>query len=307
MAKNHIQKYAPPQRPRPIPVPEWKVWWTRIVRSAEAALVVAFLSLAFEFGDDIIYLSLFIAAAWVVAAASVATYESLDQTVAGWEVTSLNPNWIRLLAGVGFALILGVMAFAISHHAEARAALSSVALKQVPEALLEAQLKELTEIEELIGRQDEYYLREQFQLPEMLEHNVMYVISLFRREGGTTEERAEVDRFFAGGNLQVDLRFVRAGRMPGGTIMVFPRAGKICTIHLSEQYDERKARLGYFESSATMPASVRDSVRQFDATLDKDVNLIFDVLNDKYAEDPNNLYLNFDRMVASIRAYLKTD
>ena len=40
---------------------------------------------------------------------------------------------------------------------------------------------------------------------------------------------------------------------------------------------------------------MRSSLRQFDDTLDKDTHLMIDVLNDKYAEDPNNLYLNFDK------------
>ncbi len=138
--------------------------------------------------------------------------------------------------------------------------------------------------------------------------------------------------FLRGGNFQVDLKLVRTGGAPNGTVVMFPLAGKIFAINLSKEYVDRKALLRYFESSATIPASVRNSVRQFDATIDTGTRLILEVMSDKYAQAPNNLYLNFDRssgyfdtihnayfhrfislkpasdkVVASIRAYLKTD
>ena len=271
-------------------------------------------------------------AAWIVAATSVATYESLDQTVAAWEITSLKPNRVRLLSAAGFAVIFGVMTIAIHHHADTRDALASTPAKQVPEALFRVQLAELTAIEALIGGKDEYHLRREFQLSAILEYNVMDAIGLLRPDRETADQKAEVDRFFAGGNAQVDLRYVSVHRAPNGTITIFPLAGKIGAIHVSKRYVDRKALLSYFESSATIPAAVRDSLRQIDQTLDKDTRLMFDVLNDKYAEDPNNLYLNFDsstgyfdalgnayvdrliplkpasdKVIEAIRAYLKTD
>ena len=101
---------------------------------------------------------------------------------------------------------------------------------------------------------------------------------------------------------------------------------------VSRQYVYSRSLLRYFETSATIPAPVRKSLQRFGKTLDQDMVLMFDVLNDNYAQNPNILYLNFDRstdhfdtihndyfgritplkpaadkVVASIREYLKTD
>lgn len=332
MAKNNERTECTRARSDSILVPQWKIWWTRIIQSAELALLVALLSLAFEFGDDQIYLSLFIVCAWLVAAATVATYASLDQTVAAWKISSLTPNRVRSLAGVGFAVIFWTIGLAIHHHAGAHPARASVVLKELPNELFDVQLRELTQVADLIGGQDERHLRQEFQLADIFDHNVMQLAGFASPERETPEQGMEVDRFFAGGNTRFDFRFMRTATATNGGVTIFPVAGKIGAINLSRQNVYAKGLLRYFESSATIPTSVRDAIRQFDATLDKDERLMFDVLNEKYAENPNNLYLNFDRssgyfhtidndyihrliplkpaseeVVASIRAYLKTN
>jgi hypothetical protein len=106
--------------------------------------------------------------------------------------------------------------------------------------------------------------------------------------------------------------------------------GKVAIINTPKQYATHKARLLPSESSADLPSAVRTAVSDFDQTLDKDTTILLETLNDKLAENRDNIIYDHDvrspywrtvdnaywarfiqlkpkadRIVAAMRAYLK--
>jgi hypothetical protein len=164
----------------------------------------------------------------------------------------------------------------------------------VPDALINAQLHELHSLNEFLVDKDENALRDLFTFPDTLHFNIKMVKRTIAPTRVTKEDSAKIDKYFVHGNGHVDLRFAQLVRTPQGLNVVKLIPNKVAIIATPAQYATSKNKLFTYESSSELPSSVRDAVRQFDRTVDDNLTLMFDVLNERLPEDPNNILLDHE-------------
>jgi hypothetical protein len=206
------------------------------------------------------------------------------------------------------------------------------AASKAPEVLFDAQLQELNDLESFIGRKDEMELRILFDYPNMLRFNIALVTRSIAPQLVSPTESAEINTYNAAAKGMLDARFGRLIRPEKGALQFIGNPGEVFIVNVSDKYLANKAKLFSYESSAEMPPTVRDAVTEFDNTLQANTTSLFDVLNQNLKEDPNNVFHDTDqnsryfavtssrywsqfallrpkadKVVNSIRAYLKTD
>jgi hypothetical protein len=179
-------------------------------------------------------------------------------------------------------VLIGIIGFAIDIH-------DYYSHPAVPEALLATQLQELKDLQNFIGNKDENELQDLFAFRDTLYFNIELAKQRMEPSQVPASESQAIDRYFAGGNARIDLRYVAVGRDAAGTVVVNMIPGKIGIINTSKQFALNRAKLFTFESSLDLPSEIRNSVRDFDKTLDDNMALMLVVMNEQFAGDPNSI------------------
>lgn len=167
-------------------------------------------------------------------------------------------------------------------------------------ALYEAQLKELRDLDNFIGKKDEHNLRELFDFNRTVRFNVLlakHQLAPSRVPQPLLDEMSEV---FKGGNGQLERRFVRMKEVEG-TIEFEAIPGTIGLMNTTKRYAEALNSLKEFETSAIMPSDVKSKITLFRTAVEDNISLMFGVLNGRLSSNKNNLLEAEDPM--SKRAY----
>jgi hypothetical protein len=109
--------------------------------------------------------------------------------------------------------------------------------------------------------------------------------------GLSPDETKEIDKFFAGGQAQIDIRYAKLSNVNNAAH--YERIpGKFGLINLSKKYAENLKRLNEFVASAMIPDDVAKALANFRDTVTADTSLIFDVINDCFQANPNQVFQN---------------
>ena len=154
-----------------------------------------------------------------------------------------------------------------------------------------AQLEQMREIDIFIGTKDENELRQTFDLQNMIKYNTLMAKGQLFPGSLSPKEGKEIDDFFAGGQAQIDVRYAKLTNVNNAAR--YERIpGKFGLINLSKKYAESLRRLNEFVASAMIPDDAKKALSDFRDTLVADTSLIFDVINDCFQTNPNQVFQN---------------
>jgi hypothetical protein len=157
-------------------------------------------------------------------------------------------------------------------------------------ALYEVQLAELREIDKFVGIKNEWQLRDTFDFIDMIKFNIRFAKNMLFPNSVPAQQLQELDAFFAGGLGILNYQHGTWARRPdGGAANFVPFPGKVFALNQSAKQAEAVSRLHQYESSSTVPADVRERLKEFSATVDQNVTLMFEVINERTSKNKNNL------------------
>jgi hypothetical protein len=160
-------------------------------------------------------------------------------------------------------------------------------------ALLVSQ--EINELMQFLGPREESQLENLFDFRNMADFNAQWAKKDKAPELVTKEEELVISKYLSGGGGLVDGRFGRLSRAHEGVWDLEEEGSSIAKIATSKRYVENKNKLSQFSASPYLPSdAIRAAVKELDQTVQDDVLLLFDVLNEQLRRDPNNVFYNGD-------------
>lgn len=151
--------------------------------------------------------------------------------------------------------------------------------------LFEAQLAELSELDQFIAWKNEFELRETFDLPNILRFNVR-----LQRAEMIGQRDHDAERFFENGAARITLTKVVIRPSPtGGAHQMEPIPGHIYCINISEKYVNNRRKLAQFADSIMLPSEVIDMVKALDATIERNSELMVEVLDERFRSNRRNI------------------
>ena len=184
--------------------------------------------------------------------------------------------------------VLGVGFFALFESQEEKAVTPKP--NRIPGPLLTSQIEEIKRLQDFIGGKGETELRELFDIPGMMKFNIRLAKSQLAPQATTREEMAETDEFFheGKGTINISHGYGKIIHTPNG-VRYEAVPGKTGLLNFSKKRITNEEILTNFESSAQMPSKIRVALKAFHKALSDNMDVLFDVINEKFAEDPRNL------------------
>ena len=160
--------------------------------------------------------------------------------------------------------------------------------RAIPDPLLASQIQELKLLQEFIGGKNEGELWELFDLQGITRYNIRRAKTAISETALSPEEAAEINEFFKDGQANLDARYCKVIRTKGG-FHTEPIPGKLGILNLSKKYVTGRQMLAKFQSSAQLPPSVQDAVKELDVAVATNVAVLLDVINERLADKPNEV------------------
>jgi hypothetical protein len=156
----------------------------------------------------------------------------------------------------------------------------------LPSRLIDNQVLELQTIDRFIGVKDEYALHLLFDFHRIFVYNVKHYRDEFLFGATPQRDTNEIEGVFAGGEGRADSRYSKF--LPAESrIELLP--GKIDMIKLTAQYVQNRNELASMIRSAATPTPVISALQEFDQAVENNTLLIFEVLNERLADDQQNI------------------
>lgn len=201
-------------------------------------------------------------------------------------IKCVNRVWVRRVAVGACVVVVGTGLYRMDVWLRIPEASS-------PDALFQAQLSELEQLENFIGTKNEMELREVFGFRKLLSVTLQIWRSGFAPDKYTPEEMKAIDTYIKSNVSEADTRFgvvSRKGNVPNFAV----NKGAVAIITLPKEYVDGRAILVRFESSIKLPATVRSALLELDQTITNNTSLLFDVMNEKVSQNPDNLIFDGD-------------
>ena len=169
------------------------------------------------------------------------------------------------------------------------------------DTLFKAQLAELGQLEDFVGTKNESELQEVFGFQKLVEVNLWIQRSGRAPDKYTPGELNAINAYIRSSVNQADTRFGIYSD-EGGKATFTANKGAVAAITLPREYLAGRATLAKFESSMTLPSTVRSALLELDQTITSNTSLLFDVFNEKVNENPDSLILYNDSQSKFFRA-----
>jgi hypothetical protein len=203
-------------------------------------------------------------------------------------VISLRPEyeWLQpsFLGGMGFCLAASVVCFSWPLLTRSR-----------NPTLLQAQISAFDRIQQFFGSLDESGLRFLFDLPNMLRFNILLTRRDLQKNGFQTNLSTEIDNYFNGGQGRIVARYVNIRNAPSKVFEFEQIPGKIGVLNTSKKFIESRQRLADLLASAVLPTKVQYALRDFDTTIEQNLELMIDVLNERFSHNPDEFIFAEDQ------------
>jgi hypothetical protein len=164
----------------------------------------------------------------------------------------------------------------------------------VPSPLLTSQLHELDDLQDLIAGKSEYDLKQTFDFIKMAEFNIALAIKYFAPTEVSAEHLAKINEYFSNGEAVYDLDYCLMAKNTNGASKMIFIPGKLPAINISQTYISNRKKLIKLESSADIPPKIVTAIKNFDDTMQRNIVILIEVINEKTAEDINNLIYDND-------------
>lgn len=204
-------------------------------------------------------------------------------------------GWVRPTIGIA-VMVIGLLyvVWEVAPLIRKRGLISKAHDEPRPDAaLLSAQLKLLEQIDAFIGTKDESALREIFDLPGMLKYNIKLSRRSFAPKLVSSSESKEIDRYWKGGQARIDTRFALLSKV-NDRVHLEHIPGKIGIINSSAKYVESRRQLTNLSSSSLLPSTVTAALKDFEKTIEDNMTLMVESLNESFASDPRYIFESDD-------------
>lgn len=234
--------------------------------------------------------NIYIAAACWVAAAILFVYSIRDFLPLEWLKEIIPPKSMVFIKQhpVVCLTIISIIIIAIIDCGIYWRVNTKVRVAKTKDALFNAQLKELQELDDFIGKKDENALRETFDFYNILKFNIKIARRGLAPKLVTPEESDEIDKFFEGGRSIINLKYVKVDANDPARMQLIP--GKIGLLNISKKYIESRRLLVQFYSSSQLPVEIVNTLKDFDKAIKDNTNLMIEVLNERLADNIENIF-----------------
>jgi hypothetical protein len=225
-----------------------------------------------------------------------------------WLPMTDEPLWTRSLIGVGVGIVaLGGLPWGLN-WIEKRENSGTISTKSPPAprppmgtpanaevnssapepnpTLLQAQIAAFEKVQQFFGGLDESGLRYLFDFPNMLRFNILFIRRDLQKNNFPAELSTEMNNYFNGGQGTISLRYANVRATPSKVMHVEWIHGKIGVINTSRKFIESRQILADLLASTVLPSQVQESLREFDKTIQENIELMFDVLNERFSHNP---------------------
>jgi len=172
--------------------------------------------------------------------------------------------------------------------------------------LLEAQLRDIQQIDGFIIKKDEHGLRETFDLTNILKFNIRMVRRSLKSALVSKAESEELDAFFKDGNSRVDARYGSLKR-EDQRLEFRGNPGQIFILNTSKTYREACSQLLALHSSSTLPTGIVAALKEFEKTIEDNTTLMLTSLNQSLSTNKRNIFENdvpeSDRCGSAVNLY----
>lgn len=211
-----------------------------------------------------------------------------------WDVTAIQSTWVRVPFVALSCAAIGVFVVEGTRWTYREATFHQRSEGNIPPALFDAQLQELREIDNFIGKKDEVSLRETFDFPNIMHYNILFVKKDMVPQPASTELSSETSAYFVNGKGIISVKYANISQSPAGGVQVEWIRGKIGVINTSAKFQENLNKLAEFSESSTLPKEVTESLKSFKEAINKDIEILLDVFNDLFQRNQKNFIYNDD-------------
>lgn len=214
--------------------------------------------------------------------------------LAGIPVMALGPDLFpearALFFWAGVVLILGALTgIVLANRSDARSvsgASRDALPAQINPILFNAQLQEIREVEEFIGRKSEIELRETFDFDQIVPYNLESVRA--RIIGKKLDDLVVMNFNLVGSRM--DPKRMKVTREGEDSIPMFDDIpGRVGVVHLSSKHIESCRTLDRFTDSSQLPTDVVTALRVVYDAVNDNIKLLMDVLDESLQDDERNI------------------
>jgi len=155
--------------------------------------------------------------------------------------------------------------------------------------LYEVQLQEFRDIDDFVGKKNEMPLRETFDIPDNVKYNILLAKQNIAPDKVSPERTAEINVFFKDGTGAINTKYAKLSRPHGNAVQYEKLDGKIGVINHSAKFNASMFKLQMFAASSTLPTDVKVALADMEKTIASNMELLLDVINERYSVNRNNL------------------
>ena len=167
-------------------------------------------------------------------------------------------------------------------------------VKEIPIPLLSLQLEAIKNLQDFIGGKNEYELDEIFDFNKVVQFNTRMVRQRFAPRTVSQDQAAEIAACFKDGESRVDIRYADIHENKSGAPTVKIKPGKVGFINTTRKYIDARRQLAKLAALPGMPLNVVVAVTNLDNTIEKNSDLLVDVLEEKVSENINSIIYDED-------------
>jgi hypothetical protein len=172
---------------------------------------------------------------------------------------------------------------------------------QPKDLLFGTQLEELKAIDALIARKDEVELRETFDLPKMLHYNIELTRRSMAPQLLSPTDSSAIDHYFEGGQAKLDVRLASIQNVNDHlTASLTP--GRVAIVNLPVKYLQARSQLIRLSESPDLPSKVIEALKDFDAAIEKNTDLMRSSLDESVTANPASLLEDDDNRSTFFRS-----
>lgn len=209
--------------------------------------------------------------------------------VVGWMIKTESSVWIRIPIAIFLvAVIVVLLGEGLRWVAKREGVISSTA-----PAPSEQTRADLHHIDTFIGRKNENELREEFDIPKILDLNIWFIIQHLDPSRVSKKRLEYIVKYFNGGARIVDSKYVRIIKQNNSFYIEHP-PGEIGEILVSKKYENSLNELQHLTESPYLNGSIISALKVLSETIVNNMNVMIDSLNESFSKSPMNIIGNFD-------------
>ena len=243
--------------------------WRKILRTGEAAAVIAFIGVAFSSSDTLVIHVMF-AVAGVIAILSITT----------------DPHTSSINKLIFCSILIAVLVLCYFFVQ------SRLKLPAPSESVLSQEVTTVKELNDLLGDEREMQLDDVFDIRGILENNLLFEANKLSKFTLRQDQTSQVDAFMKGSQISINLRYFRMTGQRNEIPNLQPLPGTAGGIYISKKYQDNTEKLRLISISPFLPEDLRAPTNALIHAIEDDIDLMMKVVTDYLQRYGPNILAN---------------